>query len=110
MAAASPHTAFILFLMIRPPPRSTLFPHTTLFRSAPERLGLVEGAHEHRVGRAAHDDPQCLPLATLRVAQLAGGLGEWQHDAHLVPVRPGAQCGEPSERFLGVVEARATIA
>src|SRR5687768_17948748 len=29
---------FFFFLMIRPPPRSTLFPYTTLFRSAdPER-------------------------------------------------------------------------
>src|SRR4051812_49942552 len=26
------------FLMIRPPPRSTLFPYTTLFRSPPERV------------------------------------------------------------------------
>src|SRR6266536_5668329 len=25
---------FVFFLMIRPPPRSTLFPYTTLFRSA----------------------------------------------------------------------------
>src|SRR3712207_7024510 len=32
--------------MIRRPPRSTLFPYTTLFRSAPQRL-------EHRAGRAA---------------------------------------------------------
>src|SRR6266568_1042904 len=28
-------TAFFFFLMIRRPPRSTLFPYTTLFRSAP---------------------------------------------------------------------------
>src|SRR5438309_2772527 len=27
---------FIFFLMIRPPPRSTLFPYTTLFRSTPD--------------------------------------------------------------------------
>src|SRR5207302_10227357 len=27
-------SAFFFFLMIRPPPRSTLFPYTTLFRSA----------------------------------------------------------------------------
>src|SRR5437899_10247057 len=27
-------TDFFFFLMIRPPPRSTLFPYTTLFRSA----------------------------------------------------------------------------
>src|SRR5947199_5605067 len=28
----------LFFLMIRPPPRSTLFPYTTLFRSDPSRL------------------------------------------------------------------------
>src|SRR5258707_15366419 len=33
---------FFFFLMIRRPPRSTLFPYTTLFRSAPERK-LTEG-------------------------------------------------------------------
>src|SRR5690348_17705828 len=31
MTTAVPN--YILFLMIRPPPRSTLFPYTTLFRS-----------------------------------------------------------------------------
>src|SRR5437870_11383249 len=30
---------FFLFLMIRRPPRSTLFPYTTLFRSRPPRTG-----------------------------------------------------------------------
>src|SRR2546429_9939308 len=30
---------FFFFLMIRRPPRSTLFPYTTLFRSALERRG-----------------------------------------------------------------------
>src|SRR6266403_4524392 len=29
--------SFFFFLMIRRPPRSTLFPYTTLFRSAPPR-------------------------------------------------------------------------
>src|SRR5439155_21538620 len=29
----SPHHSLSFFLMIRPPPRSTLFPYTTLFRS-----------------------------------------------------------------------------
>src|SRR2546422_9270845 len=29
----SPHSFFFFFLMIRRPPRSTLFPYTTLFRS-----------------------------------------------------------------------------
>src|SRR3989442_6430528 len=34
---------FFFFLMIRRPPRSTLFPYTTLFRSPPPALSL-EGA------------------------------------------------------------------
>src|SRR3712207_7464400 len=34
---------FLFFLMIRRPPRSTLFPYTTLFRSGSEKLGV--GAH-----------------------------------------------------------------
>src|SRR2546421_11349028 len=31
---------FFFFLMIRRPPRSTLFPYTTLFRSAPHELAV----------------------------------------------------------------------
>src|SRR5687768_18293418 len=37
---------FFFFLMIRRPPRSTLFPYTTLFRSR-----AVEPAREHDQGR-----------------------------------------------------------
>src|SRR5438034_6274463 len=33
--------SFFFFLMIRPPPRSTLFPYTTLFRSRETPLSLV---------------------------------------------------------------------
>src|SRR5437588_1912186 len=49
-------SVLFFFLMIRRPPRSTLFPYTTLFRSAaggPDRLPA--GAAE-RPGRAAPDD------------------------------------------------------
>src|SRR5439155_20613913 len=38
---------YVFFLMIRPPPRSTLFPYTTLFRSLlrdHRRLGAEHGA------------------------------------------------------------------
>src|SRR2546426_5307104 len=41
---------FFFFLMIRRPPRSTLFPYTTLFRS-PERAADVQTDHECRPGR-----------------------------------------------------------
>src|SRR3712207_7614167 len=33
--------------MIRRPPRSTLFPYTTLFRSLPQDAPTVEPRHEH---------------------------------------------------------------
>src|SRR3712207_9097804 len=39
----------ILFLMIRRPPRSTLFPYTTLFRSG-EATGIVEVRATDRAG------------------------------------------------------------
>src|SRR2546430_16782116 len=47
---------FFFFLMIRRPPRSTLFPYTTLFRSASlgqsaERLIIRRGAPEQLRGR-----------------------------------------------------------
>src|SRR3712207_7926599 len=42
---------FFFFLMIRRPPRSTLFPYTTLFRSRPARRGARA---DRRRGRAAN--------------------------------------------------------
>src|SRR3712207_8603719 len=46
------------FLIIRRPPRSTLFPYTTLFRS--DRRVLLSGARRHTEGHeeraAEHDD------------------------------------------------------
>src|SRR5688572_32376620 len=39
--------SFFFFLMIRRPPRSTLFPYTTLFRSEPEIEVLAEQAGPH---------------------------------------------------------------
>src|SRR3712207_8581703 len=55
---------YIFFLMIRRPPRSTLFPYTTLFRSevadrAAHRLvGVREGEGARAVGRLQLDDQQ----------------------------------------------------
>src|SRR2546429_7403346 len=42
--------------MIRRPPRSTLFPYTTLFRSGAEKAQIVGGRHEH-VGVAVSARP-----------------------------------------------------
>src|SRR2546422_5884452 len=38
-SAFARHCSFFFFLMIRRPPRSTLFPYTTLFRSRPRAAG-----------------------------------------------------------------------
>src|SRR5438477_10106220 len=40
-----PHL-FFFFLMIRRPPRSTLFPYTTLFRSSPRHGGRRPAIHD----------------------------------------------------------------
>src|SRR6516164_11013862 len=47
--------SFIFFLMIRRPPRSTLFPYTTLFRSRRQiehRNRAVSLGHRERFGRS----------------------------------------------------------
>src|SRR5258708_38460122 len=59
MFSGSNRSHFFFFLMIRRPPRSTLFPYTTLFRS--EAGLLVEGLRQHfrpeaRPAHAEHHD------------------------------------------------------
>src|SRR3712207_9205537 len=46
---------FFFFLMIRRPPRSTLFPYTTLFRSPQHRLDHQEH-HQREHDRQAQDE------------------------------------------------------
>src|SRR6266478_9108065 len=43
------HSLFFFFLMIRRPPRSTLFPYTTLFRSPSGRGGARDRATPYRL-------------------------------------------------------------
>src|SRR5256714_7186595 len=54
--SGSTHCNFLFFLMIRRPPRSTLFPYTTLFRSPPDRrradLAAPRELHRERGRRA----------------------------------------------------------
>src|SRR3712207_2929555 len=44
--------SFFFFLMIRRPPRSTLFPYTTLFRSSDVVKAVALGARAVMIGRA----------------------------------------------------------
>src|SRR5947208_11239594 len=55
-APGSPPCASLFFLLIRRPPRSTLFPYTTLFRSEKgERLAGLEALLEHDGSAVRHD-------------------------------------------------------
>src|SRR2546430_8831581 len=54
----SPTSFIFFFLMIRRPPRSTLFPYTTLFRSPARRADRGTRAAHARDGRSAQD-PRC---------------------------------------------------
>src|SRR6266581_81274 len=63
----------LFFLMIRRPPRSTLFPYTTLFRSQ-QRPGVLHGllqGDDRVVGRALADDLEGLVHRALGQALLA---------------------------------------
>src|SRR5947199_7364460 len=64
---------YFFFLMIRPPPRSTLFPYTTLFRSSYDNSGVeqirdmvVEGPDQvFTTGAACDSNQQNCTLTTL---------------------------------------------
>src|SRR5438445_7318868 len=53
------HASSVFLLLIRPPPRSTLFPYTTLFRSAPDLLcgPVVRRYLRHDVPRRGAERP-----------------------------------------------------
>src|SRR2546429_7306766 len=59
---------YFFFLMIRRPPRSTLFPYTTLFRSV-TLLGRLEALRS--VSRQADDEDQAAGAARVSAAALA---------------------------------------
>src|SRR5687767_15256560 len=73
--------------MIRRPPRSTLFPYTTLFRSHPGPPPARQGDRPRRRGRLAHADPlhersAALPRARGRDREGAQGRSE-EHTSEL---------------------------
>src|SRR3712207_9452980 len=68
------------FLMIRRPPRSTLFPYTTLFRSLrryPEITDLVRTVHERgkTVGIICHGGLVAISAGIVDGARATGSLG-----------------------------------
>src|SRR5687768_18568181 len=83
----SSHFSFF-FLMIRRPPRSTLFPYTTLFRSLQRLEHAQVGAPGARAGRAVAVDGRAVGPARLRQQAVAARseehTSELQSRLHLV--------------------------
>src|SRR5256885_12243089 len=73
--------------MIRRPPRSTLFPYTTLFRSSPRR------------------DARRVPRREGRGADRRGDRGPWRAGARLPPRLRDQRSQEAAGRARGVREA-----
>src|SRR5574338_1731567 len=75
---------FFFFLMIRRPPRSTLFPYTTLFRSGLVGRELAPGVvHDAQLDPGdgdAHGPELLLPALRRQVGEAGGGLGLAVHD------------------------------
>src|SRR6266540_7353777 len=80
--------------MIRPPPRSTLFPYTTLFRSRPRRAGRPGRGLGGRAGPAG---PQLRP---------PGAAGRWAGSARLPGGVPGPTDEPGSSRPAAAADPR----
>src|SRR2546429_3995313 len=76
-------TFFFFFLMIRRPPRSTLFPYTTLFRSPLDsRAGGAHSRSEGRLSPMSTDRTRRVILAGIPLALLAAHRSE-EHTSEL---------------------------
>src|SRR2546429_7361541 len=84
------HVVSFFFLMIRRPPRSTLFPYTTLFRSSPPRTHTRDPAdrdaprcpHGSATRRRRSSSCECLPRSARRRSE--EHTSELQSRLHLV--------------------------
>src|SRR3712207_7165411 len=59
------HTLYFFVLMIRRPPRSTLFPYTTLFRSSWARTSAGHAAGSPSVVGSSSSSRLCTPRSTV---------------------------------------------
>src|SRR3712207_6953217 len=74
------------FLMIRRPPRSTLFPYTTLFRSATSKFGFPVG--QAPSGSAVKGWPRC--------------------PSHLIPAPPGSNAVTLKDSLSSTLDRKST--
>src|SRR5687767_15811938 len=72
------------FLLIRRPPRSTLFPYTTLFRSHKDDLAKLPRRYETKGAPRSRTEALAIELASLRaeVASLKARIAEARSEEH----------------------------
>src|SRR5438874_13616102 len=88
------HDDDLFFLMIRPPPRSTLFPYTTLFRScAGERAGTAFDANADFERPVVHGGSRAKAFCSERTRRRAAIPGRWRAGG-LRGGRRGARSGD----------------
>src|SRR2546429_7946428 len=75
--------SFFFFLMIRRPPRSTLFPYTTLFRSHFSQYGIFAGKIAEKRGLANFQSLNNVVDACVLVAALAKKMRSEEHTSEL---------------------------
>src|SRR3712207_9022691 len=80
----------VFFLMVRQPPRSTLFPYTTLFRSDSDAIALLNVRVEPTAAGASgdvdgifDDEPMCMLITVPVSAQAATNGDREEHTSEL---------------------------
>src|SRR3712207_9324664 len=91
--------------MIRRPPRSTLFPYTTLFRSpVAEAQSLQRLLFAEAIGRplpvTVHRRGAMVDVITVPTELTGGWAGTWGGDAGATPSRPGGRRGLPPKGLV----------
>src|SRR5207244_10821684 len=80
-----PVSLLFFFLMLRRPPRSTLFPYTTLFRSPlPRRAALIETVQLPAAGFAIETTSTLFSRSAIRPRRSEEHTSELQSPDHLV--------------------------
>src|SRR5256885_10460044 len=106
--------------MIRRPPRSTLFPYTTLFRSEFDSPALIEEYIEGREIYAAilgNEQPEALPLIELDLSKLPEGMAKvagtevkWEKDTEAYKVTKSAPAEDLDENTVELLSKTALSA
>src|SRR5256712_13844211 len=87
---------FFFFLMIRRPPRSTLFPYTTLFRSVHVLGQALDGARSHAVEHRRERELARLPqLAGAPLEPVADRADGGRHPFDRAPQAADVRNGHP---------------